>query len=114
MPVKIDIQPDKIMVKVDGAFQNGLERLSTEILADCNEFCKEDTGTLILSSWIHSQLEKGRLIWATPYARRQYYGIRTAHKDKNPQATWKWCHAAKLRWRDRWNRLAQKCLEDNL
>lgn len=114
MPVKIEIQPDKIQVKVDHAFQSGLEKLSTEILADCNEYCKEDTGTLILSSWVHSRLEKGLLIWATPYARRQYWGIRTASKDKNPQATWKWCHAAKKRWQDRWNRLAQKCLRDNL
>ena len=114
MPVKIDIKPNKIIVKVDRAFQSGLERLSTEILADCNEYCKEDTGTLILSSWIHSQLEKGRLIWATPYAHRQYWKIETAKTDKNPNATFKWCHAAQKRWQERWNRLAQKCLRDNL
>ena len=114
MPVKIYLSPEKIQVKVDRAFQSGLEKRSTEILADCNEFCKEDTGTLILSSWIHSQLEKGRLIWQTPYAHRQYWKIQTASTDKNPQATWKWCHAAKKRWQERWNRLAQKCLRDNL
>lgn len=114
MPVKIQISPQKIQVKVDEAWENGLEKLSTEVLADCNEYCKEDTGTLILSSLIHSRLAEGKLIWQTPYARRQYWGIRTASKDKNPQATWKWCHAAKAKWLERWNRLAQKCLKENL
>ena len=114
MPVRIDISPQKIQVKVDTAWENGLEKLSTEILADCNEYCKEDTGTLILSSWIHSILEKGLLIWQTPYARMQYWGIRTASKDKNPNATWKWAEAAKDRFLERWNRLAQKALKDNL
>ena len=114
MPVHINISSQKIQVRVDEAWENGLQKLSTEILADCNEYCKEYTGTLILSSWVHSQLSRGKLIWNTPYARRQYWGIRTAHKDKNPQATWKWCHAAKKKWQERWNRLAQKALKDNL
>lgn len=114
MPVKIDISPQRIQVKVDNAFKSGLEKLSTEILADCNEFCKEDKGTLILSSWLHSKLEKGLLVWQTPYARRQYWGIRTAHKDRNPNATWKWAHAAMAKYKDKWNRLAQKALDENL
>lgn len=114
MPVHIEISPQKIQVKVDEAWENGLEMLSTEVLADCNEYCKRDTGTLILSSWIHSLLDKGLLIWQTPYARRQYFEIETASTDSNPKATWKWCDAAKARWLERWNRLAQKALKDNL
>ena len=114
MPVRINIDPARVAAKVNTAWKAGLPLLSEEILADCNEFCKEDTGTLIQSSLIHSQPDKGKLIWQTPYARRQYWAIRTAHKDKNPQATWKWCEAAKARWKDRWDRLAQKHLEDNL
>ena len=114
MPVKIQISPTKVQAKVTGAWDEGLAKLSEEILADCNEFCKEDTGTLIQSSLVHSILNKGKLIWQTPYARRQYWGIRTAYKDKNPQATWKWCHAAKAKWLERWNRLAQKCLKEKL
>ena len=114
MPVKIEVYPDKIQVKVDTAFKSGLEKLSTEILADCNEYCKMDTGTLILSSWVHSRLDKGLLIWNTPYAARHYYEIETASTDRNPQATWKWCEAAQTKWQDRWNRLAQKALNENL
>ncbi len=114
MPVKVNIDPARVAAKVETAWENGLPILSEEILADCNEYCKEDTGTLIQSSLIHSVLDKGKLIWQTPYARRQYWAIRTAHKDKNPQATWKWCEAAKARWNDRWNKLARKALKDNL
>ena len=114
MPVKMNIKPRAVVAKIETAWERGLPVLSEEILADCNELCKEDTGTLIQSSLIHSDLRNGRLIWQTPYARRQYWAIRTAHKDKNPQATWKWCHAAKKRWQERWNRLAQKCLRDDL
>ena len=101
-------------MNVETAWEAGLPILSEEILADCNEYCKEDTGTLIQSSLIHSQLDKGKLIWQTPYARRQYWDIETAYKDRNPQATWKWCEAAKQKWEERWKRLAQKALNENL
>lgn len=114
MSVKLICDRMAIVHKVKTAWKDGLPMLSEEILADCNELCKEDTGTLIQSSLIHSRPKKGKLIWRTPYARRQYWGIRTAHKDKNPNATWKWCHEAKARWVERWNSLAQKHFEDNL
>lgn len=114
MPVRIEISPNRVSAKVTGAFSKGLPILSEEILADCNEYCKYDTGALIQSSLIHSRLDKGLLIWQTPYAKRQYYEIQTAYKDMNPQATWKWCEVAQSRWQDRWNRLAQKALGDNL
>lgn len=114
MPVKVNISPAKVEMKVKTAWEAGLPILSEEILADCNEYCKEDTGTLIQSSLIHSQLDKGKLIWRTPYARRQYWEIETAYKEKNPNATWKWCEAAKERWLKRWKRLAKKALKDNL
>ena len=114
MPVRIEINPQKIQVKVTGAWDNGLSKLSSEILADCNEYCKRDTGTLVMSSYIHSRLDRGLLIWQTPYALRQYYEIRTAHPDVNPKATWRWCEAAKNKHFARWNRLAQKALGENL
>jgi hypothetical protein len=112
--VRILIDPNKVTTTVQTAWKSGLPHLSEEILADCNELCKEDTGALIQSSLIHSRPKEGKLIWRTPYARPQYWRIRTAYKDKNPNATWKWCHEAKARWVERWNRLAQKHFEDNL
>ena len=107
MAVKIDIDANRIAVKMDNAWQSGLEMLSSQILRDCNRYCKEDTGMLIMSSYIHSRLKEGLLIWQTPYAARQYYAIRTAYHDVNPDASWRWCEVAKNNHLERWQRQAQ-------
>lgn len=107
MSVKFNIDESKIQVKMDNIWKNGLEMLSSEILRDCNKYCKEDTGMLIMSSYIHSDLKNGRLVWQTPYAARQYYAIPTAYHDVNPNATWRWCEVAKNNHLDRWCRQAQ-------
>ena len=111
MPVKIQISSKQVEVRVNGAWDKALYDLSNEILADCNEYCKEDQGTLIASSNIHSRPREGVLVWQTPYAKRQYWAIRTSLK---PGRTWKWCETAKHKWKDRWDKLAQKGLKDNL
>lgn len=107
MPVKINIDRKKVLAKIDVAWSKATAPLAEEILADCNEYCKEDTGMLIASSLIHSQLDKGLLVWATPYARRQYYEIRNASTDENPMATWRWAEVAKNERLERWQRQAQ-------
>ena len=107
MAVKFNIDTNKIQVKIDNAWSTGLEMLSSEVLKDCNKYCKEDTGMLIMSSFIHSDLKKGRLVWRTPYAARQYYEIRTAYKDVNSNASWRWCEVAKSNHHERWGRQAQ-------
>lgn len=114
MPVKIIFSREKVETRIKYAFGAGMGMLANEILNDCNQYCKEDTGMLIASSYIHSQLDDGRLIWQTPYARRQYWEIRTAHTDVNPKATWKWCEAAKKARLPIWERQAQRLLEMNL
>jgi len=107
MPVKFKIDARSIGVKIDNAWKSGLEMLSTQILKDCNFYCKEDTGLLIISSYIHSDLKRGRLVWQTPYAARQYYEIRTAYPDVNSNATWRWAEVAKKNHKDVWGRQAQ-------
>lgn len=114
MPVKIKIDKSAVVAKVEGAFNKGLAMLSSEILDDCNQYCKEDTGMLIQSSYIHSQPQLGMLVWQTPYARRQYWAIRTAYTDVNPNAIWKWCEVAKKKHLKKWERQAQKALGSNL
>lgn len=114
MPVRINISQSAVTARVTGAFQAGLPQLSEEILNDCNQFCKEDTGALIASSLVHSRPQEGKLIWQTPYARRQYWAIRTAFKTVNPGATWRWCEYAKQRFKARWERQAQRLTEMNL
>lgn len=112
MGVKIDINKQKIATRFDTKWKNKLEMISTEILNDSNQYCKEDTGTLIASSLIHSRLSEGLLIWQTPYARRQYWQIATAYKDVNPHASWKWFEVAKANHKTRWIRQAQKLMEN--
>ena len=114
MPVRINISKSAVTAKVSGAFQSALPQLSEEILNDCNQYCKEDTGTLIASSLVHSVPSEGKLIWQTPYARRQYWAIRTAFKTVNPGAAWRWCEYAKQRYKARWERQAQRLMEMNL
>lgn len=107
MAVRFNIDANKIQVKMDNAWKNGLEMLSSQVLKDCNQYCKEDTGMLIMSSFIHSKLNEGKLIWQTPYAARQYYEIRTAYKDVNSNASWRWCEVAMNNHGERWKRQAQ-------
>lgn len=107
MAVRFQINENSIKVKIDNAWESGREMLCSQILRDCNLYCKEDTGMLIMSSYIHSRLKEGLLIWQTPYAARQYYEIRTAHKDVNPNATWRWCEVAKQNHLAEWGRQAQ-------
>ena len=114
MPVKIIINRKGVETRVEYAFKKGMGVLANEILNDCNQYCKMDTGNLIASSYIHSKLDEGKLIWQTPYARRQYWEIRTAYKDENPNASWKWCEVAKKKHLEQWKRQAQRALEMNL
>jgi len=107
MAVRINIDGYKIQAKIDAAWKNGREMLCSQILKDCNKYCKEDTGMLIMSSYIHSRLDEGLLIWQTPYAARQYYEIETASKDVNANASWRWCEVAKNNHLERWNKQAQ-------
>ena len=114
MPVQIIINRQGVETRIKYAFKNGMGLLANEILNDCNQYCKMDTGALIASSYIHSKLDEGTLIWQTPYAKRQYWEIKTAYKVPNPKASWKWCEVAKRRHFDRWQKQAQKILEMNL
>lgn len=96
--------------RVMGAFQDALPMLTEEILNDCNQYCKEDTGTLIQSSQVHTRFKDGVMIWKTPYARRQYWEIKTASTDKNPNATYKWVHFAKAKHQKEWVRKAARLM----
>lgn len=85
--------------------------ISEEVMADCNEFVKVDQHGLEQSSLIKSEPAKGVIVWDTPYAKRQYWEIKTAHKDVNPNATWRWCEAAKKKYKEKWQKSAQKAFK---
>lgn len=114
MPLKINVSKFAIREKVEGAFQKAIPALTEEIMNDCNQYAKEDTGALIASSLIHSIPAEGKVIWQTPYARRQYWEIQTAYTDVNPGATWKWAEVAKQNHKEQWRRQAQALLGKEL
>ena len=114
MAVKIQIDSSAVETKVTTAWNKGLALLSEEILGDCNRYVKVRDHPLEQSSIIHSVPKQGKLVWQTPYARRQYWEIRTAIKDVNPNASWRWCEVAKTRHKGDWERMAQRLLEMNL
>ena len=111
MPVHIKIDPTKCGIRVEEAWKKGLYNLSNEILADCNEYCKEDNHILIDSSHSASIPSEGKLIWETPYAKRQYWEIKTS---LTPGRTWKWCETAKRKHKAHWEKLAEQALKENL
>lgn len=111
MPVKISIDPNQCAAKVEGAWQKGLFALSSQILGDCNQYVKYEHGGLEGSSYQHSKLGEGLLIWQTPYAKRQYWEIRTS---LTPGRTWKWCETAKRKHKDTWRKIAEKAMRENL
>lgn len=111
MPVKIKIDRSHCAAKVSGAWNKALYALSGQILNDCNQFVKVDQHTLESSSYEHSRLSEGKLIWKTAYAKRQYWEIKTS---LTPGRTWKWCETAKRKYLSDWQKQAEKGLRDNL
>ena len=102
MPVTFTFPTSKISKEWEGKFKKVLPQFTEEVLKDCNNYCKEDTGALIASSYIHSVPAEGKMVWKTPYAARQFWEIETAHTDKNPNASWKWALVAKQNHMPEW------------
>ena len=109
--MKITINKAQLHAKVDTAWKKGLRNLTSEIRKDCNQYVKYDNGDLERSSMRHSILEQGKIVWDTPYAKRQYWEIKTS---LTPGRTWKWCETAKQKYKDRWKRQAQRGFQENL
>lgn len=109
MSFQFDIETDKvgILAQVRADTESALPLLSQQILQDCNYFCKQDQEGLINSSLTASDPDKGELVWDTPYAARQYYLV-TACTDKNPNASFMWCHKAQEAHSEDWKKLLQK------
>ena len=114
MGITFLIDKIKINHKVNAAWKSARVKLCEMVLNDCNLYCKEADGDLKASALTHSKPKRGKLIWQTPYAKRQYWEIETAHTDKNPLATWKWCETAKRLHKEQWQRQAQVLFEQEL
>lgn len=105
--VKVKIDVPSIMRKFQKLDKASRYKLCSTIRADTNEFVKLDQGQLKQSSYWASQLDKGLIIWRTPYAKKQYYTgkPRTVF---NPNASLMWCEKSKKQNMRSWNSVANK------
>lgn len=108
--VKIQGQPGRLVTRLKARWKAALPVISARVLADCNRYARDDTGTLIRSSYASSRLSEGKLIWDAPYARRVYY-TGTPSRSHNPQASLRWCERAKAAHVDAWTALADTALK---
>ena len=104
MRVEYDIRSSVTRSDVERATQRAIAATSQQALKDCNFYCKQDTGALIQSSLIHSDIDGGVLKWVMPYAEFQYTFPPT-RKDKNPNASPEWCGVAETNHKDEWDRV---------
>lgn len=100
--------------KFSGAIHKAQIKLDAQVLTDSNYYCPLKTGTLQKSAQINTVIGSGLVIWRTPYARRQYYGVNfDRSKDPNPNACAKWFEAAKARKMEQWEKLVDDTVKNS-
>lgn len=139
MGVKVTIDTNAVRMKLEAANKKARAETAKQILPDCNRFCPEDQSVLINSSISHSRYNDGLLVWVTPYARLQYYGLLMvdsvtgspwARKGTNKKLTDKeltyhpkhsnstpsklWCEKARETYNEDWRLIYQNALRRNI
>ncbi|MCQ2594821.1 MAG: minor capsid protein [Treponemataceae bacterium] len=103
-----------IQKKLDAAIHKAQIKLDAQIIADSNFYCPLKTGALQKSAITNTVLGSGKIIWRTPYARVQYYGVNfDRSKDPNPNACAKWFEAAKAHKLEQWERLVNDTIKNS-
>lgn len=105
--VTIKIDKTVVRAKLKSRWDDTLFPLSSQVLADMNEYVRVDQNVLRASSTSASDFDKGILRWNTPYARRVYY-TGNPSKDVNPNASLMWCEVGKANHNREWITLAEK------
>ena len=102
-----------VAARVQKAADRATFIMANELLKDANKYARMDTGQMIKSSQIASQPEKGVLVWDTPYAKRVYY-TGTPNTSENPNASKMWAHKAHQENREKYQRMAQKVIKEDV
>lgn len=108
--VKFDVSAAK--GRILDAVHAAQMKLDQQVITDSNYFCPLKTGTLQKSAEINTVIGSGLVVWKTPYARAQYYGVKfDRSKDPNPNACAKWFEAAKSRKEKDWVNLVDDTIK---
>lgn len=107
--VKTHLDTQKLKAKTTSARDAAQMQLDQDVLKDSNFYIPKETGELERSGIRHTRIGSGKVIWKTPYARYQYYGVdfNFSH-DVNPFARALWFEAAKKSRKRSWLRDMKK------
>ena len=75
MPVNISFNTAQTAARIRAAGERAVGIIAQTVLDDINEYVPDDQGQLVNSSEIHSDVLRGELVWAAPYARYLYHGV---------------------------------------
>ena len=123
--IKVSFDKKSVKTRIQGAAKKAVFLTAEQALKDANQYTPKDQGDLIRSSETHSQPEEGLLIWSTPYARYQYYGVvMVGTPPKTPTkiplkytksgARKMWAHYARSVHGDEWREVYNNALKANL
>lgn len=123
--IKVSFDKKSVKTRIQGAAKKALFLTAEQALKDANQYAPKDQGDLIRSSETHSQPEEGLLIWSTPYARYQYYGVvMVGTPPKTPtniplkftrsDAHKMWAHYARSKHGKEWREVYNNALKANL
>lgn len=84
---------------------NALPVLAEQILTDCNTYVRMQSGNLADSA--HTESGGRYIVWSTPYAKKVYY-TGTPLRNRNPNASLRWCEKAKRMHKADWAAQATK------
>ncbi|ARW58273.1 minor capsid protein [Bacillus cereus] len=111
----IRIDTSHVEQKFDGAVKKAQRAFSQQVLADSNYYIPMDTTATMQSSLIASDMDKGNLLWTTPYASDIYWNPQyNFHKDKNPNASGLWFEKAKSSKLPYWVNFAGEAIKSNI
>ena len=104
-------------VGISAAIHKAQMKLDQQVITDSNYYCPlraAQGGTLQKSAQINTVIGSGLVVWRTPYARRQYYGVDFDHsKSANPNACARWFEAAKARKMEQWRKLVDDTIKNS-
>lgn len=106
MNIKVDVNESLIRQKINNSVDATQKVLDSQVLKDSNYYCPMDTSSLQKSAIQHTVIGSGKVVWQTPYARKQYYDYPNKSHQKNPNATMKWFESAKAKNLNNWLRIA--------
>jgi len=115
--VKGNFDTQAAKTRISAAIHKAQMKLDQQVITDSNYYCPlraAQGGTLQKSAIINTVIGSGLVVWKTPYARRQYYGVNFDHsKSANPNACAKWFEAAKARKVKQWEKLVNDTIKNS-